>query len=229
MDEKKKKIIYFSLIFVMAIAFVILYLLDTDISKSEGSDAFTVYYNALEPSLDSDADNENVEESTKNSTSVKESGSTYLYEEVQIINWDESKIDSLQIFSQRKDFTLIYHGPLKWSIRSPRLYEKIPKTNRAMFRITNVFNKLTTDNYLTKDYSEFAKYFEYPICTVVANFQDGTKSTIAFIRIAQVNDKTDEVEMKTWVRANDDTVVYATSYNILERFLVLEKEFLKPY
>lgn len=222
MDDKRKKIIYLSFMFVLSIAFISLYILDNNMTKSQGDDAFTVLYDTLEPTIKNNQDE-------NDSQDLQKSESTYSYEQIQIIDWDENKIDSVEVFSQRKDYTLIHHGPRKWSIRSERLDEKIPKTNRAIFKLTNIFTHMITDNNLTKDYSEFAKYFEYPICTVISNFKDGTKEKLTFIRIAQVNETSNEVEMKTWVRVNEETVVYATTYNTLERFLVAEKEFLKIY
>ncbi len=223
MDDKKKRIIYLILVFILALAFITLYLLDNNMTKSEGKDAFSVVYETIEPALNNEVNDDT------NTTNPEKSETTLNYEKVQIINWDISSIDSLQIFSQRKDFTLINHDEDRWSIRSVRLDEKIPKANRAKWRILNIFTHLITNNYLTKDYSELAKYFEYPICTVLSNFKDGTQQKLVFIRIAEVNDSSQEVEMKTWIRVNDETVVYSVTYNTLERFLVQEKEFLKIY
>ena len=36
-------------------------------------------------------------------------------------------------------------------------------------------------------------------------------------------------KLKTWTRVNEETVVYATAFNTLQRFLVSENEFLKFY
>ena len=92
-----------------------------------------------------------------------------------------------------------------------------------------MFDKFYTDNYQTRDYSDLAEYFENPICTVIANFNNGETEKITFIRIEEFNTFSQKVIMTTWTRINEETVVYATTYNILERFLISENEFLKFY
>lgn len=223
MTEKKKKIIYFIIILVMTLAFITFYSLDNNIAKAEGDDAFSVISKPFKAALN------DKDEEPADSTASEESFADLAYEKIQVFTWEKNDIDSLQIFSQRKNFTLINHGPKNWSIRSARLNEKIPKANNAIFKLLNVFTHLTSDNKLTRDYSELAKYFDYPICTITASFKNGTKGKLTFIRIAELNKFTNETEMKTWLRVNKETVVYATSYNTLERFLVNEEDFLKTY
>lgn len=234
MNEKKKSIIYFVIILLLAIAFVTLYLLDSNISESQGKDAFSNVVESLEPALHNEAEDQTNSDTKKSKSTGNEyegkSETIVNIDVVQVIDWEKSEIDSIQIFSQRKDFTLINHGQpgeKKWSIRSPRVDQKITSTNRALFKLLNVFKHFKTDNYKTQDYSQFAKYFEYPVCEVVANFKDGRQEKLTFIRIAEYNEEKDETEMRTWVRVNEETVVYISTYNILERFLVAEKEFLK--
>ncbi len=229
MEDKKKSIIYFIIILLLAVAFVALYLVDSSIVESQGDDAFTEVIESIKPALENG--NDNLPNNDENYDPNK-SETIVNYEEIQVIDWDKNQIDSVQVFSQRKDFTLINHGKpgeKKWSIRSPRLDEKIPSSNNALFKLLNVFELFKTDNNLTRDYSEFAKYFEYPICTVVANFKDGRKEKITFIRIAVYDEFSDQTKMKTWARVNEETVVYAGTYNILERFLVAEELFLRIY
>jgi hypothetical protein len=220
MNEKSKKNIYFGIIILLAIAFTSLYLMDKDIHRSEGKDAFSSVMGSMEPAI---TDNQVA------STSGDEEESYLNSDKVQVINWDKSKIDSIQIFSQRNNFTLIRHGERKWSLRSVRVEQKIVKTNHAIFRLTNMFDKFYTDNYQTRDYSELAEYYENPICTVIANFNDGKTEKMTFIRIEEFNTFSQKVKMTTWTRINEETVVYATTYNTLERFLISEKEFLKFY
>lgn len=228
MNEKKKKLIYFNIIILLAIAFTTLYLMDKDIKKSEGKDAFSSILESIEPAINDDQTDPTTGDEAK-SKAISDGESYSTSDRVQIINWDKTKIDSIQIFSQRNNFTLIRHGERKWSLRSVRVEQNIVKTNHALFRLTNMFDKFYTDNYQTRDYSEFAKYFENPICTVIANFKNGETEKMTFIRIEEFDDYNQKVMMKTWTRINEETVVYAATYNILERFLISEKEFLKFY
>jgi hypothetical protein len=239
MDDKKKSIIYFIVILLLAVAFVVLYLLDSSITESEGQDAFTEVIENIKPALENDNNpspnkQEEKTESNKNQDKNLDSDNetTVSYEEIKVINWDANEIDSVQIFSPRKDFTLINHGKAgekKWSIRSPRVNAKIASTNNALFKLLNVFTLFKTDNNLTRDYSEFSKYFEYPACTVVAHFKDGSQEKLTFIRIAGYDEFMDKTKMMTWARVNEETLVYAATYNILERFLVAENLFLRIY
>ena len=229
MNEKKKKIIYFSIIIILAIAFTILYLMDKDIQKSEGKDAFSSVLESIEPVLNDNQVAPTTGDKPRSKTISDEEGSYISSDKVLVINWDKTKIDSIQIFSQRNNFTLIRHGERKWSLRSVRVEQKIVKTNHALFRLTNVLDKFYTDNYQTRDYSDYAKYYENPICTVIANFNNGETEKMTFIRIKEFDEFSQKVIMNTWTRINEETVVYAATYNILERFLISEKEFLKFY
>lgn len=229
MNEKKKKIIYFGLMLLLAVAFISLYLLDGNVAKSEGKDAFSSLIEAIEPTInDNQADDTQTIEPQEIETS--EYGKSYLKSDrIQIVNWDKSKVDSIQVFSPRNKFTLINQGRNSWSVRSVRIQENIPKTNRALFRLLNMFDHLYTDNNLTKDYSEYAEYFENPYCKVIVNFNDGTTKQMTFIGIEEYDDFSQKVIMKYWTRVNEETVVYAILFNSLERFLVSENEFLKIY
>ncbi len=229
MDEKKKSIIYFIVILLLALAFIVLYLLDSSIEESQGSDAITGVIESIKPALENQTSESSDED---NEETLPKSETVINYEEVKIIDWDVNKIDSIQVYSQRKNYTLINHGKTgekKWSIRSVRVEQKIVKSNNALFKLLNVFEHFKTDNNLTRDYSEFSKYFEYPICTIVVNFKDGRTEKLTFIRIAGYNEILDKTQMMTWVRVNEETVVYSSTYNLLERFLVAEEEFLKLY
>lgn len=236
MDDKKKSVIYFLLILVLATAFIVLYLLDSNMTKSEGDDAFTTVVKSMKETSESinaaDSDNNDNKENMIEKDAEKPDNNVIEYEEIKVIEWDRNDIDSIQVFSKRKDFSLINHGlpgEKKWSIKSVRLDEKIPPSNRALFKLLNVFEYFKTDNSMTKDYSEYAKYFDYPVCTIIVHFKDSSSRKLSFIRIAGYNNILDRDEMQTWARVDEETVVYAATYNILERFLVAESEFLKIY
>lgn len=223
MSDKKKKLIYFILVLSLAVAFLVLYLLDNKPSVKSQDDAVTMLYKSIKPTIETNFP----EAGTQNEP---EGEVISHYEKVQIIDWNANELDSLQILSPRKDFSLIRHKENDWSIRSVRINEKIPKSNNAIFKVENVFNNMITNDYFTENYSDLSKYFEYPACTVIAFFKDGTKSKITFIRIVTELEKQDsKAKMETWVRVNEETVVYKATYNVLARFLVKEQEFLKIY
>lgn len=221
MSDKKKSIIYFVLILTLATAFLTLYLLDSSPSVKSEDDAVTMLYKTIKPATQNELETEE----------VNDDDNPIFYDEIRVVDWDLSTLDSLQILSPRKDFSLIRHDERKWSIRSARLNERIPGSNGAIFRVENVFKLLTTNDYNTVDYSELSRYFEYPACTVLAFFKDGSNKKLTFIRImAEIDEELpdqQEDKLDTWVRINDETVVYKTTYNVLARFLVQEQEFLK--
>ena len=223
MSDKKKKLIYFILVLSLAVAFLVLYLLDNKPSVKSQDDAVTMLYKSIKPTIESDFQ--------KAATQKEPEGEVIShYEKVQIIDWNANELDSLQILSPRKDFSLIRHKESDWSLRSERMNKKIPKSNNAIFKVENVFNHLITNDYFTKNYSDLAKYFEYPACTVIAFFKDGTQSKLTFIRIVtEMKEQNGKAKMETWVRVNEETVVYKATYNVLARFLVREQEFLKNY
>lgn len=229
MCEKKKKIIYFSIIILLAFTFTALYLMDNDIHKSEGKDAFSNVLDSLEPALSDTQAPSSTSDNSQNAEPELVKESIVNSDKVLVINWDKTKLDSVQVFSQRNNFTLIYHGVKKWSLRSARVEENITSTNHALFRLTNIFTRFYTDNYQSKDYSELAPYFENPICTVIANFNNGKTEKMTFIRIKEFDEFSQKEVLNTWTRINEETVVYIATYNILERFLVSENEFLKFY
>jgi len=226
MNEQKKKIIYFIIIALIAVAFIVLYLMDTSIKKSDDS-FFTDIFNISESPIPNDSSSVIA---SKNSSSLDNPAISQSYhelDEIKVIDWNEAEVDSIFIDSPRNKFTLTRHGFKMWAIKSTRINEKIPRTNYAIFRLLNIFQHFVTDNNLTRDYSEMAEYFEKPICTVVTYFKDGTVGKLTFIRIEEYDSFHKENRLKTWTRVNDQTVVYATSFNILERFIVSENEFLK--
>ena len=222
MTDKKKSIIYFVLILTLAVAFLTLYLLDNSPSLETEDDSVIVRYESIKPTAISDVNEMEIE--------VDKDEDIHIYDEIQVIDWDIGRVDSLQILSPRKDFSLIRHNERDWSIRSVRLNERIPSSNNALFKVENVFNQLITNDYYTTDYSELSRYFEYPACTVLVFFKDGNNKKLTFIRTVAVIDEEipnqKKGQMDTWVRVNDETVVYKTTYNVLARFLVQEQEFL---
>ncbi|MBI9032601.1 hypothetical protein JEZ13_11455 [bacterium] len=226
MNEQKKKIIYFIIIALIAVAFIVLYMMDTSIKKSDDS-FFTDIFNISESPIPNDSSSVIA---SKNSSSLDNSAISQSYhelDEIKVIDWNEVDVDSIYVDSNRNKFTLTRHGFKKWAIKSVRIDEKIPSSNNAIFRLLNVFQHFFTDNNLTRNYSEMSIYFEKPICTVKTYFKDGTVGTLTFTRIEEYDRFHKENRLKTWVRVNDQTVVYATSFNILERFIVSETEFLK--
>jgi len=239
MNENRKKIIYLCIIIFLAVAFVILYSTDKTNQDSKSQIAFSDIFQTIEPAFSANNDNQNRSSSdninnetnneTNNDDEVDEAIPYNKFEKVQVINWDEAQVDSIRVSNPRNKFTLTRHGYRKWMINSVRIDAKVPRANRAIFRILNIFKHFFADYSLTRDYSELSEHFEKPICTVLVYFKDGTVEKLTFIRIEEYNEIFKEYKLKTWVRINEETVVYSTVFNTLERFLVSENEFLKLY
>ncbi|OQY38122.1 MAG: hypothetical protein B6226_04095 [Candidatus Cloacimonetes bacterium 4572_65] len=195
-------------------------MLDKDPIVSEGDDAVTLVRKSIKP---------NPEFAMPQPDSMV-AGVNITPEMIQVIKWDKANVDSLNVYSTRKNYSISKIKTDQWNYRSSNISMEINKANDALFKLLNVFEHFKSASTATKDYSNYSKYFENPVCTVTAFFDNGKSQKISFIRIAKEKPTSlsfKNPQMDTYVRVDNDSVIYATTYNILARFLVSEKTFTR--
>ncbi len=214
MSDKTKKIIYFSLLFILGAAFVILYNLDKTI-ETDGQSIVDVATKWIP-----------VDEDTQTNTAESDSLDSenyYKNETVTPFKYDLDDISEIKVTSDYYNYTLSQEKAKNWMYVSENLTCNVKRNNNSLNKLRNILFNIKADNYGTKDYSDYSRYFEKPLLTAKLTFKDKSTHTLQFIRIEdQVRHMADSGK-RTYVRVDDDTVIYFIVYSNVQRFMITDE------
>lgn len=235
MPSKFKRVGYFIFLMLMIGVFIGLYIYDQP-KISEKDDAFMTlfkfldpehnYYETVEKENDQDHKNNQVEkpERALNKTETSQRDT------LSLLNLEAKDISFIRVKSSRTNYTLIRKGYRRWIAEKNGSEIKVPRSNNKIFRITNIIKYLVVNTDYSRDYSDYAPYFEKPMCEVTVSSAKGKFYKMTFIRIpTEIKNRFIMAKFEYYVRLNDESIIYKVTYNSLERFLVDYDEFAKIY